>query len=162
MPYYMKYDGIDGDVTEQDHVKWIELSSFQFGNSRNLRGTAAGAARGREAGLCTVSEVVVTKPTDSASQNLMRESMIGSIPGKTVKVEMVTTGQAGQAEVYAKFDMEECIITNYALSGAGDRPMESLALNFTKITYSMAQGGTGGTLDMPQTGYFDLRTAKGG
>jgi type VI secretion system secreted protein Hcp len=158
----MKYDGINGDVTEEGHKDWIELGSVQFGVGRSIGGTASGAAKGREASLCNVSEITVSKPGDSASQDLMREAMIGAVPGKTVKLDFCTTGQGDQAETYIKLELEECMISGYSLSSGGDRPMESLSLNFTKILYSMAQGGTGGKLEMPKTGYFDLRTAKGG
>jgi len=162
MAIYMKYDGISGDVTEQGHTQWIELSSMQFGVGRAIGGTASGAAKGREASLCNCSEITITKPADSASQDLMREAMIGAVPGKTVKFEFVTTGQGDQAETYTKFELEECMISGFSLSTGGDRPSESMSLNFTKITYNMSQGGTGGALESPKTGYFDLRTAKGG
>lgn len=162
MAIYMKYDGINGDVTEQGHKQWIELGSLQFGCGRGIGGTGTGAAKGREASLCNVSEITVTKPADSASQDLMREAMIGAVPGKTVKFEFVTTGQGDQAETYTKFELEECMISGFSLSTGGDRPSESLSLNYTKITYNMSQGGTGGALETPKAGYFDLKTAKGG
>jgi len=162
MAYYMNYDGIKGDVTEQGHQQWIELSSCQFGVGRAIGGTASGATKGREASLCSVSEIVVTKPADSSSQDLMREAMIGAVPGKKVTIEFVTTGQGDQAETYTKFELENCMISGYSVSGAGDRPSESLTLNFTKITYQMSQGATGGELESPKTGYFDLVQAKGG
>ncbi len=37
MPIYLKYDGIDGDVTAEGHEKWIELNSFQWGVGRGPR-----------------------------------------------------------------------------------------------------------------------------
>jgi len=162
MAIYMNYDGIKGDVTEDGHTDWIELSSLQFGVGRAIGGTASGAAKGREASLCNVSEITVTKPSDSSSQDLMREAMIGAVPGKTVKFEFVTTGAGDKADTYTKFTLDECMISGYSISSGGDRPMESLSLNFTKIEYQMMQGKTGGELDSPKTGYFDLRTAKGG
>ena len=162
MPIYMKYTGINGDVTEEGHKQWIECSSCQFGVGRAIGGTASGAAKGREASLCNVSEITITKPADSSSQNLMREAMIGAVPGKQVKFDFVTTGAGDQAQTYTTFTLEECMISGFSLSTGGDRPSESLSLNFTKIEYQMSQGGTGGALESPKTGYFDLRTAKGG
>ena len=162
MPIYMKYTGIDGDVTEQGHVNWIECSSYQFGVGRAIGGTASGAAKGREASLCNVSEITISKPSDSSSQSLMREAMIGAVPGKLVKFDFVTTGTGDQADIFTKFELEECMISGYSLSTGGDRPSESLSLNFTKITYSMMAGKTGGDLEAQKVGYFDLRTAKGG
>jgi len=162
MAIYMKYAGIDGDVTEEGHKKWIECGSAQFGVGRAIGGTASGAARGREASLCNVSEITISKPSDAASQDLMREAMIGAIPGKTVKFEFVTTGRGDKAETYTTFELEQCMISGFSLSTGGDRPMESLSLNFTKITYNMSAGSETGELDQAKRGYFDLALAKGG
>ena len=156
MPIYTKYDGIDGDVTEQGHDKWIELGSLQFGVGRAIGGTASGAAKGREASLCNCSEITVTKPADSASQDLMREAMIGAVPGKTVKFEFVTTGQGDSAETYTKFTLEECMISGYSLSSGGDRPMESLSLNFTKIQFTAFPQNPDGTFGTPITMDWDV------
>jgi type VI secretion system secreted protein Hcp len=162
MAIYMEYDGIKGDVTEEGHKKWIECSSCQFGVGRAIGGTASGASRGREASLCNVSEITITKPADAASQDLMREAMIGAVPGKKVKFEFVTTGRGDKAETYTTFELENCMISGFSLATGGDRPSESLSLNFTKITYNMSQGGETGELDAAKRGYFDLALAKGG
>lgn len=166
MAIYMKFGGIsnlfNGDVTEENHKKWIELSSLAFGCTRSIAGTAAGAARGREASLCSLSEIKVSKPADSASQDLMREAMIGAIPGSNVSIHLVTTGRGNQAETFAVFDLEQCMISGFGFGSGGDRPLEELTLNFTKITYSMAQGDSDGALLAPRIGYFDVATSKGG
>ncbi len=162
MAIYMQYDGIKGDVTEEGHADWIECSSLQFGAGRAIGGTATGASKGREASLCSVSEITITKPSDSSSQDLMREQMIGAIPGKKVVFEFVTTGAGDKAETYTKFELEECMISGFSFSSGGDRPSESVSLNFTKIWYNMMQGKSTGELDTAKRGYFDLKTSKGG
>jgi type VI secretion system secreted protein Hcp len=158
----MDFDGIKGDVTESTHDKWIELSSLQFGVGRGIGGTAPGASKGREASLCNISEITVSKPADSASQDLMREAMIGAVPGKTVKIELTRVGPGDEPIVYTSFELEETMISGFSYSSSGDQPHESLSLNFTKITYKMSQQETDATTGNPKLGYFDLRTAKGG
>ena len=86
MAIYCKYDGINGDVTEEGHKQWIECSSMQFGVGRAIGGTASGAAKGREASLCNCSEITITKPSDSASQDLDARSDDRRRPGQDRQV----------------------------------------------------------------------------
>jgi type VI secretion system secreted protein Hcp len=161
MALFMEYNGIKGDVTESKHKEWIEIHSLQFGAGRAIT-TPSGATAGRECSVCSVSEITVSKPMDKASQMLMRESMIGAVPGKKVVIEQVTTGQGNKAETTLKLELENCMISGYSVSSGGDRPQESLSLNFTKITYTLAQGQTTGDLAQPAHNYYDLSLAEGG
>jgi type VI secretion system secreted protein Hcp len=161
MALFMEYEGIKGDVTEPKHKQWIELHSMSFGAGRAIS-TPSGATAGRECGICSVSEITVAKPMDTASQQLLRESMIGAVPGKKVILEQLTTGQGNQAEVTLKLELENCMISGYSVSSGGDRPSESLSLNFTKITYTLSQGKTEGDLGQPAHNYYDISLAQGG
>ena len=74
MPVFLKYDGIEGDVTTAGHEKWIEVHSFQWGTGRGINNASASGAD-REGTTPSVSEIVVTKDTDSASPNFLRASL---------------------------------------------------------------------------------------
>jgi len=161
MPTYMFFPGIDGNVTEVDHKKWIECSSFQFGCGRSISGTAPGATMNREASLCSISEIVVTKPADEASQALLREATIGTVPGKTVKIEMTTTGQGNKPVVFQQYELENTMISGFSVSSGGDTPTESVSLNFTKISYSIKPRGEDASAGAAKRGYFDLSTGQG-
>jgi type VI secretion system secreted protein Hcp len=54
------------------------------------------------------------------------------------------------------------MVSGYSISSGGDRPTESVSLNFTKITYEIAQGAVDGVLQDPKIGWYDLAEAKGG
>jgi len=75
---------------------------------------------------------VVTKHNDSASTALFREALVGS--GKLIVIVFVK----GDETAYLKFVLQDALIASYSLSGHGadpSRPVESLSLNFTKMTY---------------------------
>lgn len=159
MPIYMKYDGIDGSVTQKGHEKWIELNSCQFGASRGMT-TLVGRASDREASEPSISEVVVTKPNDDASAKLFGEAVAG-VDGKKVKIEFVSTGSPGVK--YLEVQLENTLVSSYSMSGSsGDsRPMESLSLNFTKISiahYKMDQKGA--VTGSPIIGGYDVAGAQ--
>jgi len=161
MPIFMQYDGIDGDVTTKGYEKWIELSSWQWGIGRGITSSTAGGAD-REATTPSVSEMVVTKVTDGASTNLMRASL-GLAPageGKKVKIDFVQTDQ-GQPEPYMSFVLENTLVSGWSLSSGGDRPMESLTLNFTSIEYKNTGMGSANDTGNPDTAQYDLTTQTG-
>ncbi|MGE5276873.1 MAG: Hcp family type VI secretion system effector [Acidobacteriota bacterium] len=131
MPIYFKYGDIKGDVKEPAHRGWIELTSMQWGVGRAIT-TPAGASRERSAP--SVSEIVVTKPMDSASTHLFRESLDGK--GVDVVIDFVKDGT-----VYLQVNLSNTLIASYSISGRGRNSMESLSLNFTKIEFKHTQMG---------------------
>jgi len=158
MAIYLHYDGIDGEATQQDHKKWIDISSLQFGIGRGIA-TPVGSSANREASHPSVSEITFTKAMDSASPKLFTESATGSA-GKTVKINLVSTGSPGN--VYAEYTLTNTLISGYSISSGGDRPSESLSLNFTKIEYKFTPYDELNAAGTPVTVSYDLTTAKSG
>jgi len=58
-----------------------------------------------------------------------------AIGGKAVKVqlELTQTDNNGKHVSYQKYVLENTLISGYSVSSGGDRPSESLSLNFTKV-----------------------------
>jgi type VI secretion system secreted protein Hcp len=161
MPIYMSYDGIPGDVTSSGHEKWIEVNSFQWGVGRGID-NSSGSGSDREGSVPSVSEIVVTKVTDGASTNLMRAGL-GLAPageGKTVTIDFVKT-DAGKPEVYLEFTLTNCLISGWSLSSGGDRPTESVSLNFTKVEYKNITMGAANDTGSPDTASYDMTTHTG-
>jgi type VI secretion system secreted protein Hcp len=127
MPIYMKYEGIFGEVTKEPYKGWIELRSAQIGTSR---GPAPSPGPG-----VSVSEIVVTKETDSSSPRLFKESLFGE--AKKVIIDFV---QIDGSRAYLRLELEGTLISSFSggYGARSDRPrLESLTLNFRKITYSL-------------------------
>lgn len=158
MPIYMKYnDGaVKGDVTAEGHEAWIEVNSFQWGVGRGIS-SPTGASADRESSAPSVSEIVVTKPSDLASPKLLNEALQGE--GVKVEIDFCKT-DAGVLEVYMKYTLEDAMISGYSLSSGGDRPTESLSLNFTKVEYKNIPTGDTAATGEPETVTYDLALAK--
>jgi type VI secretion system secreted protein Hcp len=156
MPIYMSYDGVTGDVTASGHEKWIELNSCQWGVGRGIS-SPTGASADRESSAPSVSEVVVTKATDAASVKLLDESYQGE--GKKVVLDFCKTDK-GNLEVYMTITLENTLISGFSLSSGGDRPMESLSLNFTKVEFKNTGMGAANDTGAPETVTYDLAAAK--
>jgi type VI secretion system secreted protein Hcp len=153
---YMKYGNIKGSVTTEGFKDWIELNSFQWGVGRSI-GTAARGALSREHSEPSLSEVTVTKLTDVASPKLFLDAVAGKLDNK-VTIKFTTTTK-GKVETFLTYELENTGLSHYSLSSGGDMPMESLSLNFTKITETFT-GMQPGITGSPETVGYDLTQMK--
>jgi type VI secretion system secreted protein Hcp len=103
----MEWDSgkIKGDVTDTNHQKWIELSSFQWGVGRSI-GSATSGSASREGSIPSISEIVVTKRMDSASPGLWTDSVAGQL-NSTVNIVFTTTDQGDTKEFLKISDNEQ-------------------------------------------------------
>jgi type VI secretion system secreted protein Hcp len=103
--------------------------------------------------------VVLTKVSDSSSAKLFREATSGK-DGKNAKIHFVTTSSPG--ETYIEFALENAMIANYSLNSSGDRPIETIRLNFTKIQMKYIAYDKSNRPLPPIISFYDLATARGG
>jgi len=158
MPIYMNYDSlaIKGGVTEDGHKDWVELNSFQWGVGRGISSPTGGTAD-RESSAPSVSEITVTKASDASTVKLVNEALQGE--GKTVIIDFAKTDK-GKLEVYMTYTLTETMISGYSTSSGGDRPTESLSLNFTKVECKNTPNKAVGEQGSPESVTYDLATAK--
>jgi type VI secretion system secreted protein Hcp len=158
---FMNYDGIDGDVTTQGHEKWIELNSFQWACGRNIT-RAKGSGANREATTPRLSEIVVGKVSCGSSLNLIRTSLgIGPTgEGTTVQIDFCKTDTT-EPEPYLQMTLHNTLVSCYSASSTGDRPTETLTLNFTKMEYKNIGMGAANETGTPDVGHYDLTTETG-
>ena len=158
MPIYMNYDNLSvkGDVTADGHKDWIELGSFQWGVGRGIS-SPTGGNKDRESSAPSVSEITVTKAQDAATGKLLTEAYQGK--GVKVVIDFVKTDK-GKLETFIEYELEDTMISGYSISGAGDRPQESLSLNFSTINCAPKVLDKDGNLsDGPKVKY-DIGQAK--
>ena len=134
MPFYLRYGKIKGEVTEPAAYRgWIELHSFQWAVSRSVS-SPTGTTSSREGSSSNVSEITVTKKYDSTSVLLYQEALTGE--GVVAYIDFVK-----DRDVLLRYTLTGTMVTSYHLSGGGDKPTESLSLNFEKVGYKQTPGG---------------------
>ena len=156
MPIYMQYGDIKGDATQQNHKEWMDISSIHWNVSRNMN-TLAGAAANREASEPSISEVTLTKVSDKSSVRLFQEACTGN-KGKTAVIHMVTTGDPG--ETYIEYTLDNALIANYSVDSHGDRPVEHIRINFTKMQVKYTPRDAANTGQGQQVAAYDLAPGK--
>lgn len=130
MAIFMKYGSEKGEVSAEGYTEWVELSSFQWGVGRGISVGVGGGSK-REASAPSVSEITVTKTLDAFSPIALKESIGGK--GVQVKIDITRTDDGGKHHAFQKYVLEGAMVSGYSLSSGGDRPSESLSLNFTKV-----------------------------
>jgi type VI secretion system secreted protein Hcp len=157
MPILVKCAEWEGESQVQGFEKYFEVHSFQFGVGRGIssaRGTST-----REGSIVSVSEITLTKQSDKSSVKLFEEALHGPLNRK-VEIAFVRQGQGNKPVAYVTIKLEGCGISGFSMSSGGDRPSESLTLNFDKIEYNynpVADDLSGS----PVKYSWNLATAKG-
>ncbi|MGH7119649.1 MAG: Hcp family type VI secretion system effector [Acetobacteraceae bacterium] len=130
MSLFLKYGKIDGDVETKGYEKWIDIHSFQWGVGRGIA-SPIGSSEDREASAPSVSEITVTKNMDKATNKLVEDALGGDM-NTEVQIAYATTGKDSVKE-FLRWILTNTAISGYSVSSGGDRPTESLSLNFTKV-----------------------------
>lgn len=156
MPIYLQLDGCPGDATHEEHVNWMDIESMHWNVSRHIT-TPAGSTANREASEPTISEVVLTKVSDSSSSKLFAEACSGC-KGKNVVIHLVTTGNPGTT--YIEYTLTNTLVSNYSVDSSGDRPIETIRLNFTKMEVKYIPRSDDHTPLSPMIASYDLSTTK--
>ncbi len=139
MPAYIKFDGIDGEVTEAAHRTWMDVFSFSFGASNTGSGGGGGGGGG---GVVHFSEFNFVKPTGKGSPTLLLKCCNGAhIP--RVVFELTRSGPGQGNPVYLKYEFQDVMVTSYQIGGdnGGAVPVESLSINFREVKYTQAVPG---------------------
>lgn len=156
MAIYMKFGNIAGDVTTDGFKDWISVDSFQWGVGRGI-GSAAGGLDNREGTEPSISEVTVSKQMDKSSPKLFQDAVGGDL-STTVKFAFTTTSK-DKVDKFLEYELTNCGLSGYSISSGGDRPTESISLNFTKVVWSFTakDAKVGGS---PEKVGWDLTTQK--
>ncbi len=162
MAAYLKYGtAIKGESIAEGHKGadgWMEINSVQWGVGRGIS-TPTGSSSKREASAPSVSEVVVSKMMDSTGPLLCQEALIGK--AVEAEIHLVETGE-NKLETFLTIKLTNCMVSGYSMSSGGDRPSESITLNFTKVEYTYQGYDDQHKVDTSkkQTCSYDVTAAK--
>jgi type VI secretion system secreted protein Hcp len=130
MAIYVKYGALKGEVTADGYTDYFEAQSLQFGIGRGVSMGSGGLSK-REASAPSVSEITITKTMDGVSPHIYKEGLGGK--GVVVDIHMTRTDNNGKHVAYQLFKLTDTLVSGYSISSGGDRPSESISLNFAKI-----------------------------
>lgn len=149
---YLKIGDIRGESMDSRFPGWIPVESYSPGISM---GAGPGTVFGPHV---RVTELNFTKLIDRSTAELQRAAAMG----RQFELVVLCIAALDESTQGSALVLENTLITSYSFSGGGDRPMESLSLNFTNMTFgTMAQYRTRNTLvQTAAKGLQSLRARK--
>jgi type VI secretion system secreted protein Hcp len=124
---YLHIDGVQGESSTKPG--WIEIESVQWGVNRGVT-APTGRTSDRQASSPSLRELVIRKPVDASSPILRRcQATACHYP----KVEIVMRKAGGTQQEYMHYTLTDVLISRYQMSSGGDRPSESVTLNFAQL-----------------------------
>lgn len=158
---YIEFQGpkITGDATDERHKGAVEILSWNHGFSQATSPTRA-AAGGGTVEQAAHQNLSFSKYTDCATDDLLKQCWTGNQIEKAI-VHIYRASGDNQAAKYLEITMEEVIIANYSVSGGpGDLPVESVCLDYGKVSYKYTPLKADGSKGGAQPVSHDLRTRK--
>jgi len=146
---FLKLDGIEGEVRDQDHAKEILIDSFSFGVSNTP------VAGGGGTGKASFSDLSFTKLLDKSSPQLY----LHCAQGKPIRSAVLTLRKSGgdRNEFYV-VTLTDVLVTSVQTGGASSgQPTESFSLNYTKIEWKYVPEDDTGAQLPPVITSWDLQ-----
>jgi len=151
---FAKLGDIKGESQDAKHKDEIEVLSWSWGVS-NTAGPGPGGGGGT--GKAAFQDLSLTHSVDRASPSLMQ----ACAAGQHIKDAWITQRKSGKEQhEYLIVKMNDVIITGVALASGGDRPLESVTLNYAKIHIEYKAQKADGSLDASVHFKYDLKTNK--
>jgi type VI secretion system secreted protein Hcp len=150
---HIKFDGVDGEATHQDHKGEIEVLSWSWNvtNSSNVAGGGSGK------GKANPGEFNFSHLYDKSSPVLAKKCAQG-VHFPTVTITARKSGE-GQKD-FLKVIMKEVFITSVSPSTSGEDLTEDVRMSYGSIDFAYkAQDGKGSTGGEVKFGW-DVKAAK--
>lgn len=124
---FLKIGSITGESTEANHKDWIDVSSCEFSVARPASidpktGTLIST------GAATAQPIKIDKLLDKASPQLFLACAQG-----TTQTQAVLEVTDGLGTLYYRVTLDVVLISSISSSSGGERPAESVELNFGKL-----------------------------
>lgn len=126
---FIKIGDIKGEAVDRDYQEQIQALAWNWGMAQSA-GIESGGTRTRSA--VSIQELTFTHYLDSATPALMQACATGKFFPRAF-LSLRRPGASGQA--YLVIELGDVVVANVATGGgaAGDRPVEEVSLNFSKV-----------------------------
>jgi type VI secretion system secreted protein Hcp len=129
---------IDGETQLSGFAKCIEVMSFSHGVSNPIQSSTSNT--GRTIGRPHLQELTLSKVLDATTPHLnfhcAKGTNLGKIELHLVRQDGSSNGDSKNAYAYMVYELTEAMISSVSVGGGGGQPMETLSLNFSKMTWT--------------------------
>jgi type VI secretion system secreted protein Hcp len=146
---FLKVEGVDGESTDADHDKWIQVLSYSHGVSQSATGISG--TGGQTGGVADFQDLSIVKVLDTSTPDLNIKCAKGEhIP----KIELEICLATGDKHTFMKYTIEDCVVTSVSPGGDSEgevRPLETVTFAYDKLKWEYTPidntGAPGSTTD---------------
>lgn len=124
---YIKFDGIDGESTDDAHKGWVDLLSISerlTSDSTNMKDEYNGSGK-----------IVFFKNLDRTSPSLAESISVGKVFPKV----LINLCSDVKSSCLNSYELTNVVISSYFINGSANNiPVEEVSLNFEKLVYNPA------------------------
>ena len=152
-PYasYVRLPGVAGDVTEANHLNWIEVSEYRSGVSRSVPDGVNGSQRTQ--GTTSLGELELIGPLDSSAPKLAQFCATGYFM-QTVDFAVMALID-GRVLPVLEYTLHHVIVSAHTMAGLG----QGLTLNFVSVEWTYTKYDASGQSLGPSLGSYDTEAA---
>ena len=153
--YFLKIDGIEGESTDAKHAGWLDVDSWSWGENQPLQ-PATGSGAG--AGKVHFQDFQFTSRVSKASPKLF----LACASGQHLKEARLVGRKAGKdLQEFLTWTFSDVLVSSYQTGGTEQAlPMDSVSLNFSKVSVAYKAQKADGSLDTAVTAGWDIKTNK--
>jgi type VI secretion system secreted protein Hcp len=137
---FIQIKDIDGESTDKNHPKWIEIENFNWGVEQPTVGERSSAGAGTT-GRVQHEPFTFTCRLDAAFSRLVQASCKGKHIDKATVELMRSTGE-GNSSLYMQFVLENLLVSKVHAETPEDRsglPLVTVELTYGKITWTYTE-----------------------
>ena len=135
MAAFLRLEGIEGEVTDKGHEKWVIIESMSSSIFRTIPDGAKDQQRTK--GETLLGDIIVSRQLDKSSVKIQEASANGTFFPE-VYIHLCTT-VLNRQEPYLIYKLSDVIVSSYLvhLTSSGDPiPMENLTFGFTEVEWT--------------------------
>lgn len=149
---FLKIEGVDGEATDKEHSKHIEIESWSFGGSQESgRSTGTGGGHGKT----HLGDLHLTKEMDKSSPILFK-LLCDNKNFPTVTMTQRKSG-ANQKD-FLKITLKDAGLTSVQSAGSSGIPKESISFSFAKIDIDYKAQNENGSLEPSVSATLNAKT----
>jgi type VI protein secretion system component Hcp len=161
MALYLKFDNLQGDVTEKNYKNYSTICALNFPAISTGCANALGRSEYHAGGLPHFSTIQIIKPLDSVSLLLASAASCGRV---FKEVTFVDTGAqtSDNQTPFLQTVFKNVRISYYAKKhwGEGVTPCEIISFTYSSYTDRLTGKNADGSYKTPQAAGFDLEKIK--
>ncbi len=133
---YIKFEGLDGEVLDENHRHWCEVISLDQTHSMSI--SSSGLLRQKVSPI--FEDIRIVKTIDKISPKLAEAVCKGTVY-PTVEIHVTAQAFGTSRVTYLAYELKNVLVTSYVVgvaSQSDDVPGEEVTLNFEqiKMTYT--------------------------